>query len=243
MNYYEHHIGDFLKKTAHLTVIEEGVYRRLLDRYYIVEGPLPGNVRECCKLARASTKAERDAVAAVLQDFFTLTEDGYRQRRADEEIARFKDKQRKAKASADARWSQRQSQSERNANACANASPNAMRTHSEGNAPRARPQSPDTNTSEAKLPRERRGSRLPPDWSPGETGFAFAASQGLPNGKAQAELDKFRDYWTAKTGSDAVKADWQATWRNWVRRATESGPRAEGAAPWAPGHEPWAGAA
>lgn len=160
MNYFEHHIGDFLKKTAHLSIVEEGVYRRLLDRYYISEQPLPANVRECCKLARATSKAERDAVADVLKEFFTLEEDGHHQKRADEEIARFKDKQRKAKASADARWSNRQGQSEGNANAYTNAYTNAseetMRTHSEGNATRARPHTPHTNP---QTPEEEKDTR------------------------------------------------------------------------------------
>lgn len=30
--------------------------------------------------------------------------------------------------------------------------------------------------------------------------------------------DSFADYWRAKAGSGAVKLDWFATWRNWVRR-------------------------
>ncbi|MCB4349753.1 hypothetical protein LA345_38825 (plasmid) [Burkholderia vietnamiensis] len=33
------------------------------------------------------------------------------------------------------------------------------------------------------------------------------------------EAEKFRDYWTAKSGKDATKTDWPATWRNWVRNA------------------------
>lgn len=145
MNYYEHHIGDFLKKTVHLTAVEEGVYRRLLDRYYTTERPLPVDVRECCKLARASTKAERDAVRDVLKDFFSLQEDGHHQNRADQEIARFQEKSAKAKRSAEARWSASKPQSEGNANAYANASDDDMRTHCEGNATRARPHTPDTS--------------------------------------------------------------------------------------------------
>lgn len=144
MNYYEHHIGDFLKKTAHLTVVEEGIYRRLLDRYYITEGPLPADVRECCKLARASSRQEREAVATVLREFFHLEADGYHQRRADEEIARFQDKQAKAKRSAEARWNAQRSPSDGNANASPDDMRTHMRTHCEGNAPRARPQTPDT---------------------------------------------------------------------------------------------------
>lgn len=55
--------------------------------------------------------------------------------------------------------------------------------------------------------------------------MAFAESLGLRNGKASAELDKFRDYWAAQPGQKGVKTDWPATWRNWVRRAVENIPR------------------
>lgn len=34
---------------------------------------------------------------------------------------------------------------------------------------------------------------------------------------------KFRDYWQARAGKEGVKLDWQATWRNWVRRSIEEG--------------------
>ena len=92
-------------------------------------------------MVRAQSRPERDAVEVMLREFFEATPDGWRHSRCDREIARFQDKQRKAKASAEARWSQRQPQSERNANA----SPDEMRTHSEGNAPRARSQAPGTS--------------------------------------------------------------------------------------------------
>ena len=35
------------------------------------------------------------------------------------------------------------------------------------------------------------------------------------------EAERFRDYWTGKAGKDGRKADWPATWRNWIRRAAE----------------------
>ena len=70
----------------------------------------------------------------------------------------------------------------------------------------------------------KRATRLPSDWDPGQSGRNFAASVGLANGRADAELDRFRDHWTAKAGRDATKADWQAAWRNWCRRAGEFGP-------------------
>jgi len=140
MNYYEHHLSDYFKDAGHLSMIEHGAYRLLLDAYYIREAPLPAEIKECCKLARASYKPERDAVAYVLREFFKLRADGWHQDRADREIERYKDKQAKAKRSAEARWNAPKKQTERNANASPNASRNAMRTHSEGNAH----QTPDT---------------------------------------------------------------------------------------------------
>jgi uncharacterized protein YdaU (DUF1376 family) len=137
LNYYEHHLGDYAKDAGHLTMTEEGAYRRLLDAYYIREKPLPADPRECCKLARASAKPDRDAVSYVLREFFELRDDGYHQGRADAEIARFQDKQRKAARSANARWGKTDDDANADPIAPANASPDAMRTHSEGNAPRA----------------------------------------------------------------------------------------------------------
>jgi uncharacterized protein YdaU (DUF1376 family) len=104
MNYYEHHLGDYMRDTAHLSLLEDGAYRRLLDAYYTREKPLPPDLRDCCKLARASTKPERDAVAYVLREFFERRDDGHYQKRADEEIAKFRAKSEKARASINARW-------------------------------------------------------------------------------------------------------------------------------------------
>lgn len=133
-----------MRDTAHLSWLEDCAYRRLLDAYYVREKPLPVEVRECYKLARATSKQEREAVDYVLREFFMATDDGHHQARADAEIARFQNKSRKAKASADARWSKQSQQSEGSAE--------AMRTHSEGSAngmhraPVPRHQTPDTNT-------------------------------------------------------------------------------------------------
>ena len=147
MNYIEWHLGDHLKRTVHLTALEDGIYRRLLDAYYIAETPLPCEIKGCYKLARAISKAEREAVGAILREFFTLEADGYHHSRCDVEIARFRDKQTKAKASANARWNKPEPTSEGNADAMRT----DMRTHCEGSAPRARPQSPVTS-NQVNLP-------------------------------------------------------------------------------------------
>ena len=143
MNYYEHHIGDYAAATAHLSWDEDMAYTRLLRAYYHHERGIQDGQQY--RIARASTPSQRKAVDTVLAEYFSLVDGHHTQKRADKEVARFQDKQRKAKASADARWSQ----SERNANASPNASPNAMRTHSEGNAPSL--QTPDTKEKEITM--------------------------------------------------------------------------------------------
>lgn len=93
MNYYEHHIGDYAAATSHLSLIEDAVYSRMLRRYYLQESPLPADWRMVAKLTGARTEEELEAVRAVLDEFFSLSDDGYRQKRADEVIAAFHGRQ------------------------------------------------------------------------------------------------------------------------------------------------------
>ena len=87
MNYYSFHIGDYLSATTHLSIIEHGAYRRLLDIYYIHESPLPDDVKQVYRLVGARGKEEREAVDSVLAEFFQSTPEGFRHDRCDHEIA------------------------------------------------------------------------------------------------------------------------------------------------------------
>jgi hypothetical protein len=58
VNYYERHIGDYLKDTAHLSLLEHGIYTRLLDVYYTRECPIPkAEVSRLRKRAKAPSSA------------------------------------------------------------------------------------------------------------------------------------------------------------------------------------------
>ena len=89
MNYYEHHLGDYDGATAHLTWLEDCAYRRMLCLYYRTESPLPADPKQVCRLVRATSKFERDAVQQVLGEFFVLADDGWRNTRCDEDIAAY----------------------------------------------------------------------------------------------------------------------------------------------------------
>lgn len=145
MNFYSFHIGDYASATRHLTWLEDAAYRRLLDVYYVKEGPLPAELRQVYRLAVASTQEQREAVDIVLEEFFTLTEVGYTHMRCEHEIGCATDKRNKAAQSARARWGNAKPgdaalppQSEGNANA-PNDACERMKNECEGNAPNPNP--------------------------------------------------------------------------------------------------------
>lgn len=95
MNWYEKHLGDWAKKTGHLSMLEEGAYNRLCDWCYSHERPLPLAEREVCKVARANNPQERAAVLRVLHEFFELAADGWHQGRVDKVLAAYTNRVRR----------------------------------------------------------------------------------------------------------------------------------------------------
>ena len=122
MHYYEFNIGDYMRDTAHLDEMEDLAYRRMLDLYYLKESPLPKSIPEIAKLIRMRTHSE--SIANVLQEYFTLTDAGYVNGKANDTLTKIYDKSEKAKKSAEKRWELQRlknanalpSDSERNAN-------------------------------------------------------------------------------------------------------------------------------
>ncbi len=92
MNYYNHHIGDYLVDTAHLSILEDGAYRRLMDRYYTTEQPIPADEAALFRVLRARSEDEKEAVRVVLSEFFTLTGNAWSHKRCDSEIESYQAK-------------------------------------------------------------------------------------------------------------------------------------------------------
>ena len=111
MNHYPHHIGDFNSATRHLTFVERALYRELLDLYYDTERPLNADVKKLARRVLANTEELQEALRQVLEEFFTLHDDGWHNARCDKEIAAYKEKQeqqsRAGKASAAKRAGQK----------------------------------------------------------------------------------------------------------------------------------------
>jgi hypothetical protein len=74
----------------------------------------------------------------------------------------------------------------------------------------------------------KRGTRLPDDFAITDDLKAWFA-ENCRGVDGPRETEKFRNYWRAKSGKDATKIDWPATWRNWMLTAAErAGPSARG---------------
>lgn len=121
MYYYQHHIGDYRRDTSHLTLLEHGIYRQLIDLYYMTEKPLDANA---LRLISARSTDEMQAAKQILLEFFTLEDGLYYHDRCEDEIAKFHSKSEKATASAKARWNKNKGLKDAN----------ALQTESEGNA-------------------------------------------------------------------------------------------------------------
>jgi uncharacterized protein YdaU (DUF1376 family) len=139
MHYYKFNISDYIKDASHLSLLEHGIYRLLLDAYYKDEGPLPEKNR-LMRLLCVRTTEEEQALNNVLNDFFIESGSGYINKRCDKELEQVFAKSEKAAKAAKERWKKYQDNQEDEAN--------AMRTHSESNADGMPPINTEPNNTE-----------------------------------------------------------------------------------------------
>ena len=241
---FNFHIGDFVKKTSHLTHEERGIYLSMLMKYYDTEQPLPADIKQVCRIVCVRNADAMRQVSELLEEFFLLTEHGWVNKRVDEEIQKFYSKSEKARNSAKARWNKGSgdpspAKKPRNAK--------AMRTHSEGNANHE----PQTNIKDSSLKNARDQNSPPADNSgtqsdnsgqqpnvdnshnPADnscTGeqlsfdaqyLRLARTTGISADHSDADIraifDLFRCY-KANANTHKTQSDWLGAWRTWCQR-------------------------
>jgi uncharacterized protein YdaU (DUF1376 family) len=194
MNFYPFHIGDYISHTSHLTNEEDLAYRRLIDLYYQTEEPFTRNLMWLAKRVKSS----EEVVATVLVEFFEETPDGWKNKRADEEIAKYKAMQEGGRKGAAVRWGKGSDSPPKH--------PPMLTKNQE-------PLTKNHSIEVAKAPKAKRLEKdlqLPKDWED----FCKTTRADL---KPQEVFDQFKDYWVSVGGQKGTKLDWTATWRNWVR--------------------------
>lgn len=73
MQTYKFNIAAYHRQTREIGPADDLVYRRLMDLYYLREGPLLSDV----KIVAQSVEYDADVVAGVLETFFKLTPEGW----------------------------------------------------------------------------------------------------------------------------------------------------------------------
>lgn len=206
------YIGDYIADTMHLTCEQHGAYLLLMMAYWRKGGPLPSNDASLSAICRLSLDAW-SIHKAVLMEFFDTSKGGvWIHGRIEKELSESIDKKEKAaekaRKAAEERWRLERIKAE-----------NATSTEQAllDDCP-----SPSPSPSPTKKPKENRsgsGTRLPADWELTDELKAIAKQirPEWPDNHVQRIADGFKDYWLAKSGKDATKADWLATWRNWCR--------------------------
>ena len=91
MHYYQFKIGDYIKSTSHLTPLEDIAYRRMLDRFYDSELPLPSDIYKLARLLRMPDN--QSEILVVLDEFWEEIADGWINKKGQECIDEY---QRKA---------------------------------------------------------------------------------------------------------------------------------------------------
>ncbi len=210
MNYYNRHVGDYARDTAHLSLAEDGAYNRMLDLYYIREEPLPKLRPVLYRLLRARSKADQGVIDVVLSEFFEEREGGWHHKRCDEEISAYQIK------------AERNRQNGMKGGRPIKPNDNPKITHSVSNEnpniTLASSQKPIANNQEST--RAGRASRfklteIPIEW------LEFCKKE-RPELNYEKVFALFIDHWRAASGQRALKLDWFATWRNWVRKENNS---------------------
>jgi len=117
VHYYTFHISNYRKRTAHLSLLEHGIYRALLDSYYLDESPVCADDAKVMRTHCIRTPEEKEAFRLVVDEFFTKEGETYRHSDCDEHLEKIYQKSEKARESAKARWSKNANASKKNANA------------------------------------------------------------------------------------------------------------------------------
>lgn len=224
------YIGD----TTHLSMLESGCYLQILMvSWRRADCAVDDDDKKLARICRMRLD-QWAKVRPVLEPFFTIKDGLWCQKRLQKESKFLLARRSKKVQAANVRWLKeketndaraypsdmhvqcththtQESKKERSSNEDAkkeNASPSAQPIAKHG----------QQDFAERKVANHAsRGCRIPDGWKPTSNDVAYAISQGCTEIEIEQIALDFYQYWVAKSGQDAVKMDWHATWQRWIR--------------------------
>lgn len=213
-------VTKFEGKTAHLSLEEDGAYNRLMRLCWRTPTcTIPSDPQWITRQMRVDDATYARVVKPILDEFFQIEGGRWHSSRllAEYESALAKTRRRQMAGAKGGKAKSLKKQQMRSSNATAMPEQCSSKPYPY----------PEPQREEAKASSTKRSSRLPADWSLPDDWREWARAFVLPDGRSLAsgmvevEASKFADYWHARPGNAGAKADWLATWRNWIRSACE----------------------
>lgn len=197
MHYYKFNIADWHLATSHLSLEEEAIYFKLINFYYDTEKAIPLETDSVIRRLRLGSV--RDIVGIVLQEFFVLQNDGWHHLRCDDEILKYHHK-----AEVNQRIGKLGGRPKKTESVSSGIPEITLTTNQE-------PLTSSSATTE-KPKKRKTALKITKDTMP--ESYEDFCREERPDLDPLQTYYKFCDYWL---GNGETKADWFATWRNWVR--------------------------
>ena len=102
--YYRWFPGDYARDTRHLSLMQHGVYRLLIDLYMDQGASLRNDLPYLYRWLHAESVEEKNAIEFVLGEFFVLLDNRWHHKRCDAELAWRTGKSKEATAAINRRW-------------------------------------------------------------------------------------------------------------------------------------------
>jgi len=181
--------------------------------YYDSEKPLPGDLEVLAFQVGTDTKT----VELILLSFFKPDHAGpdmvWTHTRCDKEIDEYRKLIHKKSTAGKASAERRSNSSSTGVEQVPNSDATGVQLTNN--------QEPVTINQQPIKEKTARGTRLSPEFVLPDEWVDFCQQQ-RPDLIPREVFDSFRDYWIAQPGQKAVKLDWAATWRQWVRNTRVS---------------------
>ncbi|QXZ11692.1 DUF1376 domain-containing protein [Pseudomonas sp. AO-1] len=242
--YMQLYVADYLADTMHLTTEEHGAYLLLIFNYWQTGKPIP--VSRLARITRLSNERWTD-VERSLREFFNERDNEWIHDRIERDLdsVRTTQEQRIAagKASAEARKQAAKPSKPKARNARSTTVEQPLNENATNIEEKRRDTEEDLkpplsplaeNPAVAPEPKAKRKTRLPEPFNVSGDMRKWAAERA-PAVILVNETEKFVNYWR---GSGGTKADWIATWRNWLLKAQEDANRRMTAPPRISGPQP-----
>lgn len=245
--YHKRYHSDALAGYMPLSLEERGAYTTLLDLMYDYGRPLDHCERTLAGFFGVSVRKARALVDALeAKGKIYVTEDGQlSNKRFEREIFQTSKTSRKRAENASKRWRKNAEKSEKANDSPTSEMQKHMQTPCYTRvSQKLEAREKDQTSSDEKKPAEPTGrppgdaqsaeiiplkadqpppdkrQRLPDAWRPPPKLIAWAQSEfGFREEELDDETIAFSDHWRGKRGAGASKSNWDAAWRNWIRKS------------------------